>query len=176
MDNLISIKDFKAPIAIINSDKDTEERVNDVISYAQENYLIRILGALEYNKLNAATLEGDTEWTRFINGVNYTVGGTEYKYGGIKNPLKHLIFYDIQTEFANDPIPLGHSAEQFDKGRKVIPVHRITRSWNYAVDLIQDYDCKQWDFVTVYRFLQDNETDYPEWEYRFFRKLTGFGI
>jgi hypothetical protein len=160
MENLISIQDFKSPVALINSDADVAARITDIISFAQKKYLMQILGKMEYDKFDAAPT--NAEWTNFVNGTVYTKSGNTYKYEGITEPLKHLIFFDIQKELSNDPIGLGYVEAEYREGRKLFPIDKVIESWNYAVNIISEYESKFAYYPTVRRFLYDNETDYPD--------------
>lgn len=174
MENLIKVSDFKAPIKVFATNENLNARINDLISYAQEHYLIWILGKLEYDKLASADLETNTAWQRFVNGHSYDLSGTTYYYKGIKDPLKHLLFYDILTELHTDPIPHGYSQAEYEEGRKVFPAVRAARSYNHACDLIYDYEKKFADYPTVYRFLTDFENDYPDLLFRPIKKMNPF--
>jgi hypothetical protein len=176
MDNLIKLSQFSAPIKVLSNNENIEARLNDVISEAQERYLFRILGVIEYNRLKDADLTGSNEWTRFVNGHTYTKNGKEYRYGGIKNVLLHLIFYDLQRELINDPILRGYSQAEYAEGMKVIPNRRIVQSWNKGVDLLSDYMYEIADYPTVENFLNDFDTDYPDWNYKRFKKINQFNL
>jgi hypothetical protein len=160
MDNLITVSDFKAPYKIIANDEAVQQRVSEVIAFAQSDFLQRILGRLEYDKLEASP--SNAEWVSFISGKNYTAGGVDYKYAGIKAPLAMYAFKFIQDEFLSDPVPLGYISREFKNGKYAYPANRVIESWNRMVNLTFGYNYRDGYYPTVERFLLDNETDYPD--------------
>lgn len=166
MVNLVDITDYEAPYEVVSNNDQVVERVKDIISYAQEKYLIKILGKLEYDKLNAlntaANIAANAEWNSFVNGTDYEDNGKTFKYSGIKKPLRLLMFYDIQKALLYDPIVLGYSKTEYQEGVKIFPTDKVIESWNEAVNIIEKYEYIYSYWPTVMRFLYDNETDYPD--------------
>jgi hypothetical protein len=181
MINLIDKDDFSIPYQVVAGSTALETRLDDIITQYQRAYLIDILGDEEYNKFEndfSGGVPQSQEWIDFLDGATYTkesVSGITLtiNYLGIKPVLAKLIYKDYQHATITKVFTNGKAQVNRADATQMFPDSLIVEAYNLAIDEIWNGS----EYApTVYNFLEENETDYPDWVFKKINKINRIGI
>jgi hypothetical protein len=169
---ILANTDFKNPYLIYaptgNSNAITFfENIRDEY---EEHYLKKILGVRTYN--DYLDNSGNTFWTNFVDGVDYTVNSVEYKYPGIKPVLARFVFFHWHEEKDSKLVWEGKIKDTYEDKIKHMPYHEMVKQFNKAVDLIDSpfsYD------ADVYHYMDTQYTG-DDWIYTQIKKINEWDL
>lgn len=143
------------------------------------------------------------KWLNLVNGVEYTKGDTTYKWDGLiytegtKNQslLAYYVYYYWLLNEQQKQTGVGTVSLQSKNATNVNATQTLVNVWNNFVTLYQ-FDCEDvyeyyyntdrffpfWvssdssNYVSLLKFLNDNEDDYPEASMRGVEYKNSFGL
>lgn len=152
----------KRLLAIPNLDKEyVSENLDNFIEEYEDAYLDTMLGTKLKNQFIAGLAvlpTPDQIWLDLLNGKEYDISGITYRWQGFNNdkklsPIADYVFCKFTTDnqFLNTGV--SDSKPAIENGTVIAPHYRTGRVWNEMVKLNHD----------LIRFLQEFESDYPDW-------------
>lgn len=114
-------------------------------------------------------IEEDNKWLRLRDGDTYTYGDIEFEWEGIASLLKPLIYSNWVRDNFDSLTGVGVSVANSENATIINPSSRIVNAWNdfaaragsYAYGLHICFSSED----SLYGFLSENETDYPDWRF-----------
>lgn len=172
IDKTYFVKDINIP------DSDYSDLTNYITRYEKE-ILIKLLGyelatlVLAYNVSTSPQRIKD-----IVEGKEYTIGEYTVKWNGLKNTdLVSLIAYYVFYWWArNNATFTGTTGEMYSKGENALNAElsqRISNAWLRMEDLAQS---TEYPYHSLYMFLSENESDYPEWVFTPIGNVNGFDL
>lgn len=147
MTNLIDIQDFVFPYKIIADNSNTQNRVNEIISYAQRILLYKILGNELYWQFENEYIEPIPEkWDKFVNGHTYTINSAFHKYNGVKFFLPMLVYFYIQNDIRKQPGSMVDLQLLHETGTQVYDRQQIAQIYNEGAKYVNK---ETYDFLTL---------------------------
>jgi len=144
---------------------DLEERSEDFqnfVDFHEKDVLKKLLGTVFYDALVAGLAAGspDAKWTDLKNGgVTYEYAGCTYKYDGLIELLKPII-YALWLRDIHDKITGSGVVRNIkDKTEYINPGRRITLAQNEFAKRVGD-ECNHED--TLYGYIYSRYTDYVD--------------
>lgn len=191
MVNIITDTDFSYPYLPVVTDDATLSRIDNIITEYQPKILIDILGNLEYENLYNDYGSNPTPtnpiWVDFINGttwqeiVNNIVVTINYK--GIKPILTRLIYYYYIMSVQTLKMESGEGRGVFQNANQINPDDLIRFSYNEAISLIgydwpNNINCNSLEKYrgTVFNYLYNNKSSFPNWEFTQLKGINAMGI
>ena len=146
-----------------------------MISRFQSEFFISIIGEIEYNKLVIDCGVDDYPvsqiWIDFLEGKQYENSlGYQVIYAGIKPALKDFIFYSF-LKFRSEQITAeGLLLPAFENGSYSKMKIHFYESWNSMYEKIT------FGYNSVFAFLTEFKTDYPNFYSKNIQPINQFGI
>lgn len=169
---LLEISDFKHPFKVFeknNNNDGSEKYFDEILEFAQKEYLITLLGYRMYNYMKDNYVSGSGDfYDLLVSGTDYTVNDIEYNYEGIKPSLMRYSYYHWQRWKATDLNKNGAIVQSFENSVKVIPAKRMFKAYNEMCDDINGSEAYR---PTVYHYIYNNYTG-DLWDYKGFKKIS----
>lgn len=176
------------------------------IDTLEREALIDALGRKEYENfisnldVNGDLIPGaDAKWDRLLNGHTYTIDGETCYWDGLKyevGVMKESLLADyVYSRYVEDNQSsmgdVGMTSSKSENGMRVSANQRIVNAWNDFIKVRGGHRCPidygylgpmnlyvdQFNHnVTLYKFLDDNKTDYPDWKFKHLYYKNSFGI
>lgn len=145
------------------------------------------------------------KWIDLVNGVEYTLDGKTYKWQGLiytegafkKSLLANFVYCEWLTYNQSRMSGVGEVVTTAKNAINVNSTQRLVTIWNDFVDMYQDgiynYEYQEYyhnnikvidwlgnstynDYVSLIKFLVDNDTYYPDAPLRRYKKQNQLGI
>lgn len=149
---------------IFNGDINIPNRVNvDIkalieltIDEREPQLLTELLGYGFYKDLMTGLAVGSPlqKWIDLRDGKDYTVDTITYHYAGIKNMIANYVWFWFMRAATTNTTGIGQILPIGENGISTAPLTKMVESWNK----VKDYS------VNMVHFLNNNVSDYPEWE------------
>lgn len=159
-------------------------------------------GNITNGTLNTAA---PAKWQNLVNGVEYTLSGNTFKWQGLiyieglmkKSLLATYVYYYWLTEQQSKMSGVGEVVVNAKNAININSTQRLVRVWNDFVRQYQeglsDHNQKSYwknnikvidwlgnsassDFVSLIKFIQDNDTDYPDAALIRYQKQNQLGL
>lgn len=171
----VTVADFDSFPYTIPESSDAPTALIELIRNVEPEALRKILGSVTYNNFITACFvdptidepvakddaDIDQEWLDLRDGADYTYGGNEYRYDGIKDLLKPYIMQSWITENAENVSLLGVSQPDTENAKIVSPGRLISKFYNKFSRLVGN--CERY-CDTLWGFMKANEeSNYPDW-------------
>ena len=187
MANLIDSTYFFGEISLPGSSLSGDlADIDDYITQYEKEALIDILGYTLYRDFIANP--GDTRWTRFSAGHEYTItylGDTHYvKWNGLVNTelislIAYYVYYYYVRFHMTHTSGFGELLQQAENASRISPTQRMVNAWNQFAKL-RDDPSEQEIEPTAYNFLNEFEDDatngYDAWLFKVLDRTNTFGI
>ena len=167
----MAIIDYTYFVGKINLPTDNANYQNKLQLYideVQEKYLIYALGYELYSLFIADLPTPSAQrFTDLLDGVEYNDSlGRLTKWKGLANSdKKSLLAYFAAFEYSRNSQVYesgnGVKANLNENADRVSPISFQVTAYNLGVELYKE----------LFHFLYQNQDDYPEWDYRYFREL-----
>jgi hypothetical protein len=172
IDKTYFVKDINIP------DSDYSDLTAYITRYEKE-ILIKLLGyelgtlVLAYNALTSPQRIID-----IVEGSEYTVGDYTVKWNGLKNTDKvsliaYYVFYWWARNNATFTGTIGEMKSVGENAENAKLNQRLSNAWLRMTDLAQ---ATEYPYHSLYCFLKENESDYPEWEFTELGTVNGFDL
>lgn len=144
-----------------------------------------------------------SKWSDLVNGKEYTNGGFTYKWNGLlltegtskQSPIVPYVYYHWLLDEQQKQVGVGTVTINAKNSTNVNATQTLVNAWNEFVTLYQ-YDCdnhkylyESWlfdydywwtndstNFVSLVKFLEDNEDTYSEPALKLFELKNSFGL
>ena len=148
----------------------------------------------------------DVIWERLLNGYTYTIGSRQYYWNGLrytinnssntvyKSLLAYYVYYRYVENNVSNLTDLGVAAENVKNADLVSPAPKMVFAWRefhkmYGVNT-ENYN-RRFSYpiyypgelnvygtgeVSLYKFLRDNRSDYPTWQFTNLENKNSFGL
>lgn len=147
----------------------------------------------------------EQRWVDLVNGKDYTSNGVELKWRGLRYVLgsqkysliAEYVFYFFLREQSRTFAGVGMVREKAKAAENESAIPRLADAWNdFVVKYQGDAELDEYprlitkpgligidyslqfdsDDVSLYRFLVDNEVDYPDVKFKFYEGQNSLGI
>lgn len=177
---LIDITYFNSSsVNIPNTDApDVRSRLTNLITEREPELLERLLGyaLAEAFKTGIAAQTPVQKWIDLRDGKVYTINGKTVKWKGLNTVtpkdsiIANYVWYWWSRNNATNSTGIGETSNKADNATRVSPAPKQSVVWSRI---------RNWS-VDLYVFLENNQTDYPEWErcmdLDFLTSINEFGI
>lgn len=182
MANLITLDWFDGDANMPARDKTgSDQGLQRYINEYEPKFMREVLGVGFYEVFK--TDQADPRMQELINGVIYQVDGKDKYWQGLASetgtgvntvrlsPIADYVFYMWNKGKVTRPSNAGRVIPAVDNSTLVNPVQIMVKVWNKMVETNR----------SMYWFLKNNATVYPEWEYakcncNFFETINEFGF
>ena len=172
IDKTYFVKDINIPHS------DYSDLDNYITRYEKE-ILIKLLGyelatlVLAYNSATSPQRIKD-----IVEGKEYTVGSYTVKWNGLKNTEKvsliaYYVFYWWARNNATFTATTGEMKSVSENAEAAKLTQRMSNAWSRLEELAQS---TEYPYQSLYYFLIENESDYPEWEFTVLGNINGFDL
>jgi hypothetical protein len=170
-------QDINIPSTNVNSD------IANVITRYEPEILKKVLGYELWDLIKDSPTSPD-RLNDLINGVEYTVSYNNrdqiIKWNGLKNTEKisliaYYVYFMWQTNHASNTTNVGESASVTELSDRVSPAQKMGSAYSKMRQLV-GYAGQDVLEPSLYNFLKENETDYPEWVFKDVGSVNMFGI
>ena len=141
--------------------------------------LIDTLGYALYKEIAAYTVSGSTQRIKdIVEGKEYTFDDMTVKWGGLVNdekesPLAYYIYYFYMKGNKTITGNVNEMALQSENSESASIVDKLVYSWDKFMELAFHY---VYPFNSLFAFLQQNESTYPEWEIVYRGRVNQFDL
>lgn len=178
--------------------------LTDTITEVEKNLLIGALGLTLYDLLQTALIDIDSADARFqtlVKGGDYVLNSKTYRWEGLNSPkslICYAIFYEFLSQNSSFYNSIGVTKPNSENASNVSPNYKLATAWQiflrkyqegYLVEPVFyrklgvtfiDY-CgeKEQPIRSLFQFLNDNSSDYPEWEvsdFLVYEDVNSFGL
>lgn len=170
-------QDINLPVTRENPD------ITNVITRYEPEILKKVLGYELYELIKSDPSSPD-RLNDLINGVEYTVNWNgrdqTIKWNGLKNDeeislIAYYVYFMWQTNHVSTTSNVGETANDVELGNRVIPAQKMGSAYHKMRQLV--------GFVgqnilepSIYNFLKEHESNYPEWVFEDVGRVNMFGI
>lgn len=147
-------------ITSVESEVDYENWIDET----EEEILRLILGDVLYDQFIIGIGEPviDQKWIDLRDGAYYTYESKQYLWKGLKLLLKPYIHSEWVLINHKNLAEIGVTAPQLENGEMISPSKIIVDSYNAFIKILgSERKVKR----TLYGFLDNNQTAYPDWEF-----------
>lgn len=145
------------------------------------------------------------KWLDLVNGVEYTVNNDTYRWDGLlieegafkRSVLAYYVYYHWLEYSQSTMSGVGEVVLNAKNAINVNSTQRMTSTWNDFVELYQGKKCKynyseyyhngikviDWlsndtndYYVSLVKFLSDNDTDYPDASLKLYNTINQLGL
>jgi len=174
---------FKQDINLPTSNANTD--IDNVITLYEPRILEEVLG-YELGQLvnDYVAVSSPQPILDLVEGKEYTIdynGRTQtLKWNGLKNEIKvSLIAYYVyvmwQRNHASNTTNVGETASEVELSNRVSPAQKMGSAW-YKMRELLGYSGQGITKPSMYNFLKENESDYPELIFSDVGRMNMFGI
>lgn len=151
-------------------------------------------------------LAADQKWIDFVNGKEYTLDGKKYRWKGLrymegiskKSLIADYIYCKYLEDYQSSFAGVGMQTESAKNATKISPIPKIVNVWNSFLNKYQGSQGGEYPkmvsttygssvgidwmhgrspgALSMYQYLLDNESDFPNLEFGFFRAKNSFGL
>ena len=163
----------------------TSKYADDIQTYIdryEEKVLTDLLGYTLYYQFIEGLEEPviDQKWLDLRDGKTYEVDGKLVKWNGLINEAKeslisYYIFWNYKTENHTITTNVGGVDLKSENSTRVVETQKLTQVWAKMLSLYgkhTDSDLKP----TALNFLNEFESDYPDWEFSLKGNINYFDI
>ena len=209
IDETYFIKELSVP-NINEIDSDSLTVLKQYIDEYSRQVLQNALGYVLFNDLDSNVTDGvldvlaPTKWINFVNGVEYTKDGKQYKWRGLKyteglhksSLLAKNVFYHWLKDNVTQITGTGEKSIKSVNADSVNSNQRLVTVWNNFVSEYQGAENHfpnvwykgntqviDWfgnginlGYVSLIQYLIDNEVDFPEANLTIFKTQNQFGL
>lgn len=152
-----------------NIPQGTYNTVSEHITRYERDFLIRFLGYDLYALINADATS-PTRIASIVSGVEYEVGSYTVKWNGLTNtekvsPLAYYIYIEYIRNYAIQFQNVGATMSSVENGVVLNASGLIQRASSKMRELV-GYPGQDALAPSLYNFMLNNISDYPEWVYR----------
>ena len=172
---------FKLDISLPSTNENSD--IDDAIALYEPEILKKVLGFELYDLIE------DDESTsgrlyELINGKQYTVSwdgrDQKVKWNGLQNTeeinlMAYYIYFMWQTYHASNTTNVGVVAGEVELSNRVSPAQKMGSAYHKLRELA-GYVGQQILEPSLYNFLKEHESDYPEWVFTDVGRVNRFGI
>jgi len=191
---LIDVDYFKGALQIPNLDKDTTAFENNYITPYEKEILVRLLGYDLYNQLITNYVSGTPSvWVDLVEGADFTVTKDTVDYtvhwNGLINTeeislIAYYVYFNYVQQNYQQLTGLGVGSQNMENSQIVHPNQKLVWSNNECVKLAGTYNCiTTGENLTsdslepsLFNFILNNLTDYPNWYYTPLETINILGI
>ena len=180
MANLIDSTYFINDIIVPTSSDNSAVLTTFITKYERE-VLIKLFGYELYKLVAAYENPGSTQRIiDIVEGKEYTVGSTTIKWNGLINDEKisliaYYVYYYWMRNLASTSSLIGEIISNSDNAINVSIDSKLSYSWHKCFELYGGVNNK-WDSESCYNFLVNNESTYPEWEFKELGSVNLFNL
>lgn len=145
------------------------------------------------------------KWQNLVNGVEYTLNGNTFKWQGLiyteglmkRSLLANYVFYYWLLDQQSQMSGVGEVIVNAKNAVNINSTQRLVRVWNDFVKMYQEgmyqYDYNAYyrdgirvidwlgnstmtDYVSLVKFLEDNDADYPDAALKRYDMINQFGL
>jgi len=172
IDKTYFVKDINIP------DSDYSDLTAVIVKYEKE-ILIKLLGYELYALVAAYDVTTSPQRIKdIVEGKEYTVGSYIVKWNGLTNTDKvSLIAYYVYYWWTRNQATLtgsiGEIKPKSENSNNASLIQKSTNAWTRLEELSQS---TAYPYDSLYAFLSENESDYPEWEFTPLGNVNGFDL
>lgn len=161
---ILTLEDFQeAPFKLPNSipapnEADYVSDIETAIADYEREILIEGVGVDMYNSLKVS-LTSPIALSELVEGKEYNLDGQKVLWGGIKPVLQNYVYYRFLRDKNDLFTTMGVQKPEAVNSTYISPAERCSRYYNQFLDLYQGQ--KESPIRSLYQFMCDNETDYP---------------
>lgn len=188
--NAMEVPDLQAEF---NQDApDNGNKLTAFIERYEKVLLVNALGNVQYQELMANLDATSGKWFDLINGVDYGTDD-EKVWSGLKDIIAAYVYVAFLKQ---DNAQYNTTGIERVKGKNAIsvePTWRLIDYWNEFVQMYQHYECfcpclffpfflgygtdyRATNYVSLYKYLRDNPTDFTYNRFRFYEMQNVLGV
>ncbi len=158
-----------------------ESEYSDLTAYIaryEKEILIQMFG-YELWKLVDAYIMGDTGVIAdLVEGKEYEVDGYTVKWNGLINSdkvslISYYVFYWWARNNATFTSSMGELKSVGENAEAARLIQRMNNAWERLEHLAQSTN---YPYESLYTFLTENKSDYPEWVFTALGNINGFDL
>jgi len=176
----------------------------DTITEVEKELSINAFGLTLYDLLQTALIDIDSADARFqilVKGGDYILNSKTYRWEGLNSPkslICYAIYYDFLSNNSSFYNSIGVTKPNSENASNVNPNYKLATAWqtflrkyqggclaepfcyqDSGVHFIDYYGTNENQIRSLFQFLNDNASDYPEWtntDFRLYESINTFGL
>lgn len=164
-----------------NVGSNSASNLDTVIERYERQLLLDALGLDIYNGLVTAMadLQGsEQKWQNLVNGMDYSVDGTNYRWDGLKGKNKdgviaHYVYCMYLRQDEIDYSTTGMKRNAVENALRASFTEKYVSAWSNFINMYQGDNTVN---RSLLQYMEDNILDFPYEDQKLYGKVNRFGI